>query len=386
MALVSSCAQNNEVSFLGKPLSVPQEEFIRHLEDNGFVKDGGSLKGKFLDEEVFIILSDDVNGHYNKAIVSALFMDVDKANSYYQKVCKTIAQEHSNFEEQNEDSFGSKGTRFVKKEGGSISITLATEGYIGMVSIIYDVEDTDKEENNINSTNANVKTFEVNGVSFNMVLVDGGIFKMGATEEQGSNVEDDEKPVHEVNVPSFLIGQTEVTQELWEAVKGNNPSSNKHKLHPVENISWNDCVEFLDKLNALTHQNFRIPSEAEWEYAARGGKLSKGFKYSGSNNLSEVAWNADNCSSTHAVATKSPNELGIFDMSGNVYEYCADWYDENAYSSGNPKASLDENHVMRGGNHCGKPEICRVADRAYSPSPQYGEFFLGIRLALNEAQ
>ena len=296
MVLVSSCAQNNEVSFLGKPLSVPQEEFIRHLEDNGFVKDGGSLKGKFLDEEVFIILSDDVNGHYNKAIVSALFMDVDKANSYYQKVCKTIAQEHSNFEEQNEDSFGSKGTRFVKKEGGSISITLATEGYIGMVSIIYDVEDTDKEENNINSTNANVKTFEVNGVSFNMVLVDGGIFKMGATEEQGSNVEDDEKPVHEVNVPSFLIGQTEVTQELWEAVKGNNPSSNKHKLHPVENISWNDCVEFLDKLNALTHQNFRIPSEAEWEYAARGGKLSKGFKYSGSNNLSEVAWNADNCS------------------------------------------------------------------------------------------
>ena len=181
--------------------------------------------------------------------------------------------------------------------------------------------------------------FVVEGVSFDMVEVRGGTFRMGATSEQGSDADSDENPVHSVTLSGYYIGKTEVTQALWKAVMGSNPSEFKGDNLPVEYVFWYDCQEFIRKLNALTGQDFRLPTEAEWEFACRGGNNSRGYKYSGSDCIDDVAWYVDNSGSkTHPVATKLPNELGIYDMSGNVDEWCNDWY--GYYSRGaqtNPK-------------------------------------------------
>ena len=207
---------------------------------------------------------------------------------------------------------------------------------------------------------------------------------MGATSEQGSNAESDEKPAHQVTLSDYMICKTEVTQELWQAVMGKNRSRFKGDNLPVENVSWNDCQEFIKKLNTLTGLNFRLPTEAEWEYAARGGNKSKGYKYSGSNNISSVAWYKGNASlKTHAVATMSPNELGLYDMSGNVCEWCSDWYGD--YSSGsqtNPKGpSSGPIHVHRGGSWSCHARGSRVSKRNnYNPGNR--SYFLGLRLAL----
>lgn len=169
--------------------------------------------------------------------------------------------------------------------------------------------------------------YEINGVKFKMIAVEGGSFMMGATPEQGEDARENEKPAHKVTVDDFLIGETEVTQELWFAVMGNNPSKYKDNTgnYPVESVSWKDVQTFIQKLNGITGQQFRLPFEAEWEYAARGGKKSTDKKYAGSNNIDEVAWYKDNAEGkTHAVATKKANELGIFDMSGNVFEVVQD--------------------------------------------------------------
>ena len=224
-------------------------------------------------------------------------------------------------------------------------------------------------------------TYEVDGVAFNMVSVDGGVFKMGS--ESG---DDDETPVHEVKLKSFSIGQTEVTQELWETVMGTNPSKWKSLKLPVENVSWNDCQTFITKLNALTGQQFRLPTEAEWEYAARGGSQSKGYTYSGSNSLDEVAWYSSNSGSkTHEVATKSPNELGIYDMTGNVWEWCQDWYGDNYYAWSviiNPTGpSSGSYRVYRGGSWSHYARYCRVPIRC-SITPDFRNYDLGLRLAL----
>ena len=228
------------------------------------------------------------------------------------------------------------------------------------------------------------KTFIVNGVTFTMVYVKGGTFTMGATSEQGSDAYDNEKPTHRVTLSSFSIGQTEVTQELWEAVMGTNPSYFKGAKLPVERVSWNDCQTFITKLNSLTGQQFRLPTEAEWEYAARGGKQSRGYKYSGSNNIGDVAWYDDNSGdNTHEVATKAPNELGIYDMSGNMWEWCQDWY--GSYSSSfqtNPAGpSLGSSRVNRGGSWVSSVGGCRVACRGYN-TPGNRSSRLGLRLAL----
>lgn len=182
------------------------------------------------------------------------------------------------------------------------------------------------------------KDFEVNGVKFRMIAVEGGSFMMGATPGQGEDARENEKPAHKVTVDDFLIGETEVTQELWFAVMGNNPSyfkSDEGNL-PVENVSWNDVQVFIKKLNEITGQQFRLPFEAEWEYAARGGKKSTDKKYAGSDEVDEVAWYKDNAGGrTHAVASKKANELGIYDMSGNVFEIMQDFnscYPEMMYT------------------------------------------------------
>ena len=227
-------------------------------------------------------------------------------------------------------------------------------------------------------------TFTVNDVSFVMVIVEGGTFRMGATLEQESEAYDDEKPVHNVTLSSYSIGQTEVTQALWNAVMESNPSEFKDDNLPVEQVSWNDCQTFITKLNELTGKSFRLPTEAEWEYAARGGKQSKGYKYSGSNTLADVAWYEDNSDDkTYPVATKQANELGLYDMSGNVMELCQDWH--GSYSSSNQSnpigVSSGSGRVSRGGSWFSNARRCRVSRRgSYAPSGKRS--FLGFRLAL----
>ena len=209
-------------------------------------------------------------------------------------------------------------------------------------------------------------------------------FTMGATSEQGSDADSDEKPTHSVTLSGYYIGKYEVTQELWEAVMGSNPSYFKGDNLPVERVSWNDVQEFLRKLNAMTGKRYRLPTEAEWEFAARGGNSSRGYKYSGSNNIDNVAWYTDNSGSrTHAVGTKSPNELGIYDMSGNVWEWCQDWYGSYSSSSQrNPQGSNSgSNRVDRGGSWLSTAWDCRVSDR-YSDTPGNRSSYLGFRLAL----
>jgi len=226
-------------------------------------------------------------------------------------------------------------------------------------------------------------TFTVGGVSFTMVYVPGGTFTMGATSEQGSDAYNDEKPAHSVTLSSYYIGETEVTQALWTAVMGSNPSRFKGDQRPVERVSWNDCQTFISRLNAKTGKYFRLPTEAEWEYAARGGH-SGGSKYAGSDNINSVAWYIYNSGrETHNVATKSPNGLGIYDMSGNVWEWCQDWY--GAYSSSsqtNPKGpSNGDDRVRRGGSWYDVAWDCRVSRRD-DDSPYGSDFNLGLRLAL----
>ena len=230
------------------------------------------------------------------------------------------------------------------------------------------------------------KTFKVKGVSFTMIPVEGGTFTMGATGEQGIEAFDDEKPAHRVTLSGYYIGQTEVTQELWHSVMGDNPSWFKGAKLPVEHVSWEDCQKFITKLNSMTGQRFRLPTEAEWEFAARGGNSSRGYKYAGSNTLDNVAWYCDNSGSeTHNVGTKSPNELGIYDMSGNVCEWCSDWYGENYYAqspSSNPQGpSSGSDRVYRGGSWGCIARDCRVASRYYD-TPGFRFFNLGLRLAL----
>ena len=231
---------------------------------------------------------------------------------------------------------------------------------------------------------ANSSRFTVRGVSFEMVRVEGGTFRMGATSEQGSDAEGDEKPVHSVTLSGYYIGKTEVTQALWKAVMGSNPSSFKGDNLPVECVSWDDCQEFIRKLNSMTGQNFRLPTEAEWEFACRGGNNSRGYKYSGSNNLGSVAWYDGNSGNkTHPVGTKAPNELGIYDMSGNVWEWCSDWFAN--YSSGaqtNPTGPYGgSRRVCRGGSWYSFVRCCRSSIRI-NYFPTYRGYYLGLRLAL----
>ena len=229
------------------------------------------------------------------------------------------------------------------------------------------------------------KIYTVNGVSFKMVAVEGGTFTMGATPEQGSDAYSSEKPAHQVTLSSYSIGQTEVTQELWQAVMGSNPSSFTGNLQrPVERVSWNDCQTFITKLNQMTGKNFRLPTEAEWEYAARGGNRSQSYKYAGSNTVEDVTWYSSNSgSTTHPVATKAPNELGLYDMSGNVYEWCQDWW--GSYSSGaqtDPTGpSTGSYRVKRGGSWNDYGGNWRVSCRSnFTPSNTSSN--LGLRLAL----
>ena len=227
-------------------------------------------------------------------------------------------------------------------------------------------------------------TLTVNGANYPMVYVQAGTFTMGATSEQGSEAFFDEKPAHQVTLSSYYIGKYEVTQALWKAVMGSNPSEFKGSRRPVGRVSWYDCQTFISKLNSLTGKRFRLPTEAEWEFASRGGTMSRGYKYSGSNTPGDVAWYNDNSKfTTHDVGMKSPNELGLYDMSGNVDEWCSDWHDSySSNSQTNPTGASDGSwRVIRGGSCYCFAGHCRSSKRSYH-KPDESHCDLGLRLVL----
>lgn len=230
--------------------------------------------------------------------------------------------------------------------------------------------------------------FMVNGATFTMVKVEGGTFEMGATAEQGTEDPDEnEYPVHTVHLSSYYIGTTEVTQKLWTAVMHENPSlMHGDENLPVDCIKWNMCQDFIAALNKLMENRFelRMPTEAEWEFAARGGNRSHGYKYAGSNNVDEVAWYEENSGKrTHIVGTKKPNELGLYDMSGNLWEWCSDWLRHYRPEEQTDPAGEEEgtHRVMRGGSWTYDQSFCRVSRRNYT-SHVIVASNCGLRLAM----
>jgi formylglycine-generating enzyme required for sulfatase activity len=232
-------------------------------------------------------------------------------------------------------------------------------------------------------------TDTVAGVPFEMVFVEGGTFWMGAQSADpnapnyDTKADDDESPVHQVTLSDYCIGKYPVTQAQWKAVMGSNPSYSKGDNLPVETVSWNDVQDFICELNRQTGKNYRLPTEAEWEFAARGGNSSRGYKYSGSNDVGSVAWYDENSGNkTHLVGTKQASELGIYDMSGNVWEWCNDWYGSYSRNSQtNPKgASSGSYRVFRGGSWSNYARYVRVSYR-YGIYPVFRYYYLGFRLA-----
>ena len=232
--------------------------------------------------------------------------------------------------------------------------------------------------------------FEVGGVSFKMVKVRGGTFTMGFNDTDAPylkfTVPDNEKNAHEVTVSDFGIGETEVTVGLWKAVMGSVPYLNDADdiRKPVGNVSWYDCQVFLRKLNALTRRTFRLPTEAEWEYAARGGSKSRHYGFSGGNEMKSVMWFLDNADSKpQTVATRKPNELGLYDMSGNVWEWCYDRAEEYTLDSRTDPCGAEEGgtRILRGGSCASRWDACRISNRSYMPGKNIKGTF-GLRLAL----
>ena len=226
----------------------------------------------------------------------------------------------------------------------------------------------------------------VNGISYEFALVEAGTFTMGATPEM-KNVTSYEKPAHQVTLThNYYMGKTEVTQALWTAVMGENPSDFEGDNNPVNNVSWTECQEFIAKLNAATGKNFRLPTEAEWEFAAQGGNESQHYTYSGSNDLKEVAWySITSRDATHEVATKQANELGLYDMCGNVLEWCSDKFEEYSEAAQTDPTGPDEgtDYVCRGGCYHYMADNCRPFNRDYfNLEDRYAS--VGFRLAISE--
>ncbi len=305
---------------------------------------------------------------------------------YYKSATATTWQENSEFSPANNTQ------TTVNHSGAVIMLVLDSSSSLG--SQFSDMQNyandfIDNVANNAavvrerpfgNLPQGEVIAYNVNGVEFNMVNVVGGTFMMGDDWRS--------KPIHQVTLSDYSIGETEVTQELWYAVMGGNPSySSGSGQLPMERLTWYDCQEFITKLNELTGKTFRLPTEAEWEYAARGGIMSNGYRYSGSNNIDDVAWYEENSNRiTHVVKEKMPNELGLYDMSGNVIEYCQDWFGDYTSSAVvNPTGPLSGTHcVTRGGGCINMEGVCTVSARfgdfKYTIKGLNGEHY-GFRLA-----
>ena len=270
-----------------------------------------------------------------------------------------------------------KGSNVLEKSSLEIDAVDVSE-----TDVSIKLEDSKESENML--LGADTITIPGTDVSFNMVHVEGGTFMMGANDGD-SLAKDNEKPAHQITLSDYWIGEIQVTQELWKTVMGKNPSYHTGDPNrPVERVSWVDCKAFIRKLNKLTGMKFRLPTEAEWEFAARGGNKSKGYKFAGGDDIYDVAWFEDNSGQeAHPVCDLDPNELGLYDMNGNVYEWCQDWYgrySEDAQS--NPTGpSFGDGRVVRGGSWASAYERCRVSCRT-SSEPKSRYTGVGLRLAL----
>ncbi len=245
----------------------------------------------------------------------------------------------------------------------------------------------DEDENIIEDLDAVRKRITVKGVSFEMILVEAGSFIMGATPEQTEDAYEDEFPSHRVELTdNFYMAEYPVTNRLWKAVTGDKLSAFDGDDAPAENMSWNECKDFIAKLNKLTGLCFSLPTEAQWEFAARGGNSSHGYKYSGSHAIYDTVWYEDNSDgTTKPVGQKPSNELGLYDMSGNVWEWCEDDYvDYKDMAATNPFGKVHGNpqKVLRGGSWCSCESYCRVSSRSYA-SPDGRAINSGLRLILN---
>lgn len=273
----------------------------------------------------------------------------------------------------NSMTLSAQGVIVYKTDGTKIKVPYTLLDSIA--TYMYE-EGQDDADDDAADDNAEVKEYTVGGVTFNMIRIEAGTFRMGSTSGDS-----DEQPVHSVTISKdYYIGETEVTQELWTTVMDSSPSDSQF---PVEKVSWNDCQTFITKLNSLTGATFRLPTEAEWEFAARGGNKSQGYTYSGSNTIDNVAWYSTGTSGSRVVRTKSPNELGIYDMSGNVNEWCQDRY--GSYSSAavtDPTgASSGSIRVIRGGGWNGPATDCRCTYRGAGDKATVGTA-RGLRLAM----
>ena len=264
---------------------------------------------------------------------------------------------------------------------------IVNRNIVYIAKFIKEGEDEDGEEGDNSDQPSEIKTFDILAEieKDEMVFVQGGSYNMGATEEQGSEAKADESPVHLVMLSDYYISRYEITQKFWETIMGNNPSGTKGDDLPVDNVSWEECNQFIQELNKRTGKNFSLPTEAEWEYAARGGEKRNGTKYSGSNNAEEVAWSDALDGTIQPVGTKKYNDLGIYDMSGNVSEWCYDWY--GAYTEQdqtNPiGATAGTKRVLRGGNISSANTYCRVSTRN-SLAPDGKQAKTGFRIVLSK--
>ena len=320
--------------------------------------------------------------------VEDLYQEENSEEMKVQVLLKVLSPVNETYELAVRTSWGLKGDTvnpFYEKKDGILTMSLKFRKRPGIEFKIVGLMADGKELEHTKCTESgkDVLEFEVGTCRFKMIRVEHGTFMMGAMEGD-NDAADYEKPVHQVTLTNdYYIGETQVTQELWKVVMGSNPSRHKGNKRPVESLSWNDCQSFIERLNAKTGKHFRLPTEAEWEYAARGGNKSEGYKYSGSNNLDDVAWYYDNSGAlTHDVATKQSNELGIYDMSGNVWEWCQDWGEEYIRTSLiNPKGpKFGAYRVSRGG--CYSSIIGRC--HSYTRIPSCTDCYFGLRLAYSE--
>ena len=297
-------------------------------------------------------------------------------------------------EESEEQPVSEKATQSPKK---GIIIAIATLLIIvaGWFLLSKYVNFSGPKESELVTVAENYRTITVGDCSFNMVYVEGGTFTMGATPEQGDDFDGDERPLHQVTLSSYMIGETEVTQQLWTTVMGEGPLPYDGDQHPMKSVSYDDCIIFVKQLNEMTGLHFHLPTEAQWEFAARGGNKTQGYRFSGSDNIDDVGWYANNSWNmgkghpdfgNHRVGSKQPNELGLYDMSGNVWEWCADYFgrytDEAKTDPTGPDNPMASYRVNRGGSWDYIATSSRSSNRR-NRTPDFRNFNLGLRLALD---
>ena len=332
--------------------------------------------------------SDDLR-QYIEAIIEEVVIEgkpFDRQKKYLQRFCNSEELDYallnknltSFFETMSE--IGSCSKAVISK----LVPPLCRECFLGDVEINRFIRAFDKHREGPPQT----RSFQIDGLyntcTFKMIRVNGGDFEMGNNFEKTLSFLCEAKPAHQVKLSTYMIGETLVTESLWNAVMAEGPMDLEDANFPKVNISWLDCKQFIEKLNSLTGESFRLPSEAEWEFAARGGTESKGHQYSGSDKISKVGW-ASSRGNLPRVALKAPNELGIYDMSGLVYEWCEDHYvryskqpqtDPVFYSE-----NLDGNRVIRGGSYSDLSSASKVYSRTSAKSTDSNRF-IGMRLAL----